>query len=84
MGDLYTSALAASSSNNITSLVQYSDAMNALANKEVMYLWTLYPANFLVLSSNIHGYTYNPSLWGIYFATLTLSRSMIRVRAHAL
>src|SRR5437870_1803561 len=70
MGELYNAALAASSSNNISSLIHYSDEMNALANKAVMYLWTLYPANFLVITSNIHGYYYNPSLWGIYFATL--------------
>ena len=71
MGTLYQDALKASSSNNVTALVHYSDEMNLLANQEVMYLWTIYPANFVVMTSNVHGYYYNPGLWGIYFAALT-------------
>ena len=71
MSTYYQDALKASSSNNVSALIHYSDEMNILANREVMYLWTLYPANFVVITSNIQGYYYNPGLWGIYFATLT-------------
>jgi hypothetical protein len=39
-----------------------SNAMNTLANKEVMYLWTFYPLCYIVSTSNVQGYYYNPSL----------------------
>jgi hypothetical protein len=52
--------------------------MTALANKEVMYLWTQYTVNFVTMTSNVHGFYFNPGLstaagGGVgpeYFATL--------------
>ncbi len=52
--------------------------MNTLANKEVMYLWTLYTVNFVTMTSNVQGFYFNPvseycAAGGVgpeYFATL--------------
>ena len=73
MGNLYNQAVEATSVGNITGVVQASDAMNVLGNQLVMYLWTIYPEFFQPVTSNVHGLTYNPGIFGIieYFATLS-------------
>jgi ABC-type transport system substrate-binding protein len=74
MGTLYQQAASASASGNDSALVTASNAMNMLANEEVMYLWTFYPYSFTVMTSNVHGFYFNPSLaqepTGFYFAAL--------------
>jgi ABC-type transport system substrate-binding protein len=74
MGALYNNAVRASAAGNVSALVLASDAMNSLANQEVMYLWTVYPESFIALTSNVHGFYFNPSLaqepTGFYFASL--------------
>jgi hypothetical protein len=47
--------------------------MNTLANQAVMYLWTWYPQFFYVMTSNIQGWYWNPSLLtdGPIFAVLS-------------
>jgi ABC-type oligopeptide transport system substrate-binding subunit len=75
---LYQQAVTATSNNNLTGLVKVSDAMNKIANNMVMYLWTVYSANLITMTSNVQGFYYNPSLYtaaggGVgpeYFATL--------------
>ena len=52
--------------------------MNALSNKEVMYLWTFNVVNFVTMTSNVQGLYWNTSLDSAvgngvgpeYFATL--------------
>ncbi len=74
MGVLYAKAQNASATGDITALIKMSNAMNELANENVMYLWTFYPQAFIVMTSNVHGFYFNPSLaqmpTGFYFASL--------------
>jgi hypothetical protein len=66
MGLLYQQAVNASESGNITGIIKASNAMNELANKEVMYLWEFYYQEFQPMTSNIQGFYFNPSLGGIF------------------
>lgn len=74
MGTLYASALNASARGDTRTLVQVTNEMNALANREVMYLWTFNPDAYSVMTSNLHGFFFNPALaqepTGFYFASL--------------
>ena len=65
MAVYYNEAVEATNSNNVTGVLQASTAMNELANQGVMYLWTFYPESFYVMTSNIHGVFYNPSVTGM-------------------
>jgi hypothetical protein len=71
MRTLENQAVSADASGNIPALIAASNAMNTLANKQIMYLWTFYPEGFWAITSNVHGVFENPSLSGLYFATLT-------------
>jgi ABC-type transport system substrate-binding protein len=62
MRNLFRQSVRATSTGNITGVVAASDAMNRLANNMVMYLWTFYTTNFFTVTSNVHGFLYNPSL----------------------
>jgi ABC-type transport system substrate-binding protein len=78
MGTLYQQAVNASARGDIAGIVAASNAMNALSNQEVQYLWQVYPVNFVTVTSNVQGFYFNPSLntaaaAGVgpeYFATL--------------
>ena len=70
MDQLYHQAINASSSGDLSGLVAATNQMNQLANNIVMYLWLYYPATFTVITSNVQGYFYNPSVVGFYFATM--------------
>ena len=74
MGVLYQQVLVASESGNITGVVSVSNAMNTIANQEVMYLWENFVQEFQPITSNVHGFYFNPSLGGTfmpqYFASL--------------
>jgi len=63
MNSLTTQMLAASASNNSTGLIKVAGLMNELANQQVMYLLQLYPAAFTVMTTNVHGFFFNPSLY---------------------
>ena len=71
MGTLYQDAVKASSSGDLATIVSDTNAMNALANQAVMYLWTWYPQIFITMTSNVQGFFWNPStiVDGPYFAT---------------
>lgn len=66
----------ADENNNVTGLIAVGNAMNQFANEQVQYLWTIYPSQINgasaigVFTSNVHGYYFNPSLNGAYFATM--------------
>jgi hypothetical protein len=74
MTNLFNEAVVDSASNNVSGLVTVTNLMNELANQIVMYQWTLNPEYFYVMTSNVHGFLYNPSLpiqpTGYYFATM--------------
>ncbi len=75
---LYKASLAASASGNTAALIADSNQMNILSNKEVMYLWTFYAVNFVTMTSNVLGMSWNTNLGSAagngvgpeYFATL--------------
>ena len=76
MAELSTQMLNADSNNNVSGLIAVGNAMTQFANEEVQYLWTIYPSLVTsgsavgVFTSNVHGYYFNPSLNGPYFATM--------------
>ncbi len=76
MATLSNQMLKADSSDNVSGLIELTNEMNQFANSEVQYLWTVYPslvsANSAigVFTSNVHGYYFNPSLNGPYFADM--------------
>jgi hypothetical protein len=76
MATLSNQMLKADSSNNVSGLIAVTNEMNQFANNGVQYLWTVYPslvsANSAigVFTSNVHGYYFNPSLNGPYFADM--------------
>jgi len=65
----------ASATGNFAAIVQANNEMNQIANQAVMYLWTFYPSNFVVMTSYIKGLYFNPSIndvpLGFYFASLS-------------
>lgn len=71
MQNLYNQAVQANSQNNISGILSVTNAMNVLANQQVMYLWTIYPEFFYAYTSNVHGVYYNPALLAPYdFSTM--------------
>ncbi len=78
METLYQQAQNDSATGNTAGLVAAADQMSVLANKEVMYLWTVYTVNYVTMTSNVQGFYFNPGLstaagGGVgpeYFATL--------------
>jgi ABC-type transport system substrate-binding protein len=76
--NLYHASLNASAAGNLPALISDSNQMNALSNKEVMYLWTFDNVNFVTMTSNVHGMYWNSNLGSAaangvgpeYFATL--------------
>ena len=78
MATLYQQAVNASGRGDVQGIIDASNAMNTLANQNVLYLWTFYTTNFITMTSNVQGLYYNPSInpagpGGVgpqYFATL--------------
>jgi peptide/nickel transport system substrate-binding protein len=78
INNLYKASLSDSASGNLNALIADSNKMNALANQEVMYLWTFDNVNFVTMTSNVHGMYWNSNLGSAaangvgpeYFATL--------------
>jgi hypothetical protein len=62
MNTLYHKSIQASEANDLTDLVKYSNEMNALANKEVMYLWEYDSVNYVTMTSNVQGLVWNANL----------------------
>lgn len=75
MQKLWNSAINASETGNIPALVKATNQMVALANQNVMALWTFYPAISVVMTSNVHGFYFNPAIYTTgepqYFAALS-------------
>ncbi len=70
MHALYNQALADQASGNITDLLRVSNAMQQLNNDIVEWMFDFIPAYIAVITSNIHGFYYNPSLQTDGFSAL--------------
>lgn len=75
MGDLWTQAQTANGMNDNAGVASASHAMDALGNKMVMDIWTFYPVAYVVMTSNVQGYFFNPAIYTTgepqYFAALS-------------
>ncbi|MDE1852569.1 MAG: hypothetical protein KGI38_02345 [Thaumarchaeota archaeon] len=74
MGALWDQANTANAAGNTAGVVSASVAMAQLGNKAVMDITTFYPELYVVMTSNVHGYYFNPAIYTTgqpqYFAAL--------------
>lgn len=61
MGTLYSQQMQDTATDNVSGVIKTTQLMNEIANAGVMYYWTIYPENILVMTSNVHGFMYNPA-----------------------
>jgi len=75
MATFWAAAQAASASGNNAGVVSATNQMMALANKKVMDIWTFYPDIYMVMTSNVQGFYFNPAIYTTgepqYFAALS-------------
>ena len=74
MGQYWTNAQQANSHQNVAGLVQAINSMTTLGNTQVSDIWTFYPDIYMVMTSNIQGFYFNPAIYTTgepqYFAVL--------------
>jgi ABC-type transport system substrate-binding protein len=74
MGTYWSEAQQANAVGNIPGVVQASNAMSVLGNQQVMDICTFYPEIYMVMTSNVHGFYFNPAIYTTgapqYFAAL--------------
>ena len=74
MGIYWSQAQQANSQQNIPALVQAINSMITLGNTQVSDIWTFYPAIYMVMTSNVQGFYFNPAIYTTgepqYFAAL--------------
>ncbi|MGI0079012.1 MAG: ABC transporter substrate-binding protein [Nitrososphaerales archaeon] len=74
MGTYWNQAQLYNGQGNIAQLNTAINNMVALGNKEVMDIWTFYPEIYMVMTSNVHGFYFNPAIYTTgepqYFASL--------------
>jgi ABC-type transport system substrate-binding protein len=74
MSDLWTQAQAANAAGNSAGVVSSSVAMANVGNQRVMDISTFYPEIYMVMTSNVNGFYFNPAIYTTgepqYFATL--------------
>jgi ABC-type oligopeptide transport system substrate-binding subunit len=74
MGALWDQANKANAAGDLAGVVKASNQMNALGNKAVMDIATFYPELYVVMTSNVGGYYFNPAIYTTgepqYFAYL--------------
>jgi len=63
MGAYWNAALEANSKQNMTELLNSINSMSALANEQVSNIWTFYPDIYMVMTSNIKGFAFNPAFY---------------------
>jgi len=61
LANLYEEAVAADMAGDIERLLEISDEMNAIANEECYYIWTVYDLQVAYRSSWMQGHFYNPN-----------------------
>ncbi len=75
MGTYWNEAQAASAIGNDSGVVSATNSMAALANRDVSDIWTFYPDIYMVMTSNIQGFYFNPAIYTTgepqYFAYLS-------------
>ena len=75
MGTYWNAAQAASAAGNNAGVVKATNQMAALANKDVSDIWTFYPDIYMVMTSNVKGFYFNPAIYTTgepqYFAALS-------------
>ncbi|MDG7007760.1 MAG: hypothetical protein JRN06_05910 [Nitrososphaerota archaeon] len=75
MGIYWNAAQAASAAGNNAGVVKATNQMAALGNKDVSDIWTFYPDIYMVMTSNVKGFYFNPAIYTTgepqYFAALS-------------
>lgn len=75
MGTYWSQAQQANSQQNMPALIQAINSMTALGNEQVSDIWTFYPAIYMVMTSNVQGFYFNPAIYTTgepqYFAALS-------------
>ena len=75
MGQYWAQAQQANAQGNMTALVQAINGMQALGNQQVSDIWTFYPEIYMVMTSNVQGFYFNPAIYTTgepqYFAALS-------------
>ena len=75
MGIYWNAAQAASAAGNNAGVVTATNQMAALGNKDVSDIWTFYPDIYMVMTSNVKGFYFNPAIYTTgepqYFAALS-------------
>ena len=74
MGTYWNDAQTASANGNDAGVVTATNQMAALGNKDVSDIWTFYPDIYMVMTSNVKGFYFNPAIYTTgepqYFAAL--------------
>ncbi len=74
MATLWANAQAANAAGDTAGVVKYSNLMEQLSTKQVMDICTFYPEIYMVMTSNVHGFYFNPATYTTgepqYFAAL--------------
>lgn len=74
MGAYWSQAQQANSQGNMPALISAINSMQALGNEQVSDIWTFYPAIYMVMTSNVQGFYFNPAIYTTgepqYFAAL--------------
>ncbi len=74
MDTYWKAAQAASAAGNLAGVVTATNQMAALGNKDVSDIWTFYPYIYMVMTSNVQGFYFNPAIYTTgepqYFAAL--------------
>lgn len=63
MGTYWSEAQNASAAGNDAGVVTATNQMAALENKMVMDIWTFYPDIYMVMTSNLRGFYFNPAIY---------------------
>ncbi len=75
MGQYWAQAQQANEKGNMPALVQAINSMQALGNQQVSDIWTFYPEIYMVMTSNVQGFYFNPAIYTTgepqYFAALS-------------
>jgi len=75
MANYWAEAQQANAQQDMPKLVQAISSMQALGNDQVSDIWTFYPAIYMVMTSNVQGFYFNPAIYTTgepqYFAALS-------------
>ncbi|HUK51231.1 MAG TPA: hypothetical protein VLV18_09345, partial [Terriglobales bacterium] len=63
MGVYWDQTRVADQQGDMTSLVQGINSMITLGNQQVSDIWTFYPRIYMVMTSNVQGFYFNPAIY---------------------